>query len=146
MATKIFVNLPVKDLERSKAFFTKIGFMINPQFTDETAACVVITEDIYAMILTHAKFKEFTEKEIADANKTTEVLISLSFDSKEKVNGLLDTALKAGATEAREPIDYGFMFGRSFNDPDGHIWEAFYMDMNAVPQKPEHQQMEISGN
>lgn len=137
MATKIFVNLPVKDLERSKAFFTKIGFTINPKFSDETAACVVITEDIYAMILTHAKFKQFTKKEIADANKTTEVLTCLSFDSKEKVNEFVDTALKAGATVSGEPIDYGFMFSRSFNDPDGHIWEAFWMDENAAPPNPE---------
>ena len=136
MATKIFVNLPVKDLERSKEFFTKIGFSINPQFTDETAACVVITDDIYAMILTHAKFKEFTPKEISDATKTSEVLTSLSFESKEKVNEIADKALQAGGTEVRPPMDYGFMFGRSFSDPDGHIWEAFYMDMNAVPPKP----------
>ena len=136
MATKILVNLPVKDLNRSKEFFTKIGFSINPQFTDETAACVVITKDIYAMILTHAKFKEFTPKEIADATKTSEVLTCLSFESKEKVNELADKALQAGGTETRDPVDYGFMFGRSFNDPDGHIWEAIWMDMNAVPPKP----------
>lgn len=128
MATKIFVNLPVKDLNKSKEFFTKIGFTINPQFTDETAACVVITEDIYAMILTHKKFKEFTTKEIADATKTSEVITCLSFESKEKVNELVDTAVQAGATETREAMDYGFMFGRSFNDPDGHIWEVIWMD------------------
>ncbi len=136
MATKIFVNLPVKDLEKSKEFFTKIGFTINPQFTDETAACVVITEDIYAMILTHAKFKEFTPREIADATKTSEVLTCLSFESKEKVNEIVDKALQAGGTETRDPTDYGFMFGRSFNDPDGHIWEVIWMDMNAFPKKP----------
>ena len=123
MATKIFVNLPVKDLNKSKKFFTKIGFTINPQFTDETAACVVIAEDIYAMILTHTKFKEFTPKEIADATKTSEVLTALSFESKEKVNELVDAALKAGATVAKEAQDYGFMYSRSFSDPDGHIWE-----------------------
>ena len=132
MATKIFVNLPVKDLNKSKEFFTKIGFTINPQFTDETAACVVITEDIYAMILTHKKFKEFTTKEIADATKTSEVLTCLSFESKEKVNEIVDTAVQAGATETRDAMDYGFMFGRSFNDLDGHIWEVIWMDTNAV--------------
>lgn len=136
MATKIFVNLPVKDLNISKEFFTKIGFSINAQFTDETAACVVISEDIYAMILTHEKFKEFTRKEIADATKTTEVLTCLSTDSKEKVNEMVDKAISAGATEARDPMDYGFMYARSFNDPDGHIWEVMYMDMNAVPPEP----------
>ena len=128
MATKIFVNLPVKDLNKSKEFFIKIGFTINPQFTDETAACVVITEDIYAMILTHKKFKEFTTKDIADATKTSEVITCLSFESKEKVNEVVDTAVQAGATETREAMDYGFMFGRSFNDPDGHIWEVIWMD------------------
>ena len=132
MATKIFVNLPVKDLNQSIDFFTKIGFTINPQFTDETAACVVITEDIYAMILTHAKFKEFTTKEIADATKTTEVLTCLSFESKERVNEIVDTALQAGATETKDPMDYGFMFSRSFNDLDGHIWEVIWMDPAAV--------------
>lgn len=136
MATKIFVNLPVKNLEQSKEFFTKIGFVINPQFTDETAACVVITEDIYAMILTHAKFKEFTPKEIADATKTSEIITALSFESKEKVNELVDAAIQAGATTAKEAIDYGFMFSRSFSDPDGHIWEFFYMDLNAAPPAP----------
>lgn len=128
MSTKIFVNVPVKDLEISMAFFTSIGFTINPQFTDETAACVVISEDIYAMILTYPKFKEFTPKEIADATKTSEVLIALSFDSKEKVNELVNTALRSGATIAKEPQDYGFMYTRSFSDPDGHIWEFFWMD------------------
>ena len=136
MATKIFVNLPVKDLNKSKEFYTQIGFSINPQFSDETAACVVISEDIYAMILTHAKFKEFTPKEIADSTKTSEVLTCLSFESKEKVNEVVDNAIQAGGSEARDPMDYGFMFARSFNDPDGHIWEAMYMDMNAAPPHP----------
>jgi predicted lactoylglutathione lyase len=136
MATKIFVNLPVKDLNRSKDFFTSIGFTINPQFTDDTAACVVISEDIYAMILTHAKFKEFTKKQIADATQTTEVLTCLTTDSKDKVNEMVDKAIAAGGTEARDPMDYGFMFARSFNDPDGHIWEVMWMDMNAAPPQP----------
>ncbi len=137
MATKIFVNLPVKDLNKSKEFFTKIGYTINPRFSDDTAACVVISEDIFAMILTHAKYKEFTKKEIADSTKTSEVLNCLSFDSKEKVNEFVDAALNAGATEPRQPMDYGFMFARSFDDLDGHTWEAMYMDMNAAPPKPE---------
>lgn len=136
MATKIFVNLPVKDLNKSKDFFSNIGFTINPQFTDETAACVVISEDIYVMILTHTKFKEFTKKEIADATQTTEVLTCLSTDSKDKVNEMVDKAIAAGGTEARDPMDYGFMFARSFNDPDGHIWEVMWMDMNAAPPQP----------
>jgi predicted lactoylglutathione lyase len=134
MATKIFVNLPVKDLNRSMAFFKRLGFTFNPQFTDETAACMVISDDIYAMLLTHGKFKEFTKKEIADATKTTEVLTCLSRDSRDEVNTLVDTALRAGATETREPMDHGFMFGRSFDDLDGHIWEIMYMDPSAVAQ------------
>lgn len=135
MPTQIFVNLPVKDLSKSIDFFTKLGFSFNPQFTDETAACMVITEDIYAMLLTHAKFKEFTSKEIADANKTTEVLTCLSFDSKEKVNEIADNAINNGGAEARPAMDYGFMFGRSFSDPDGHIWEAIWMDPAFVNQE-----------
>ena len=132
MATKIFVNLAVKDLDRSKAFFDRLGFTFNPQFTDQTAACMAITDDIYAMLLTHPKFKEFTKKDIADAHKTTEVLTCLSFGSKEKVNEIVDRAIAAGGTEAREPQDYGFMYGRSFNDPDGHIWEIIWMDPSHI--------------
>lgn len=133
MGTKIFVNLPVKNLDKSKAFFIDIGFKINQQFTDNTAACIVITEEIYAMILTYEKFKEFTHKEIVDANKATEVLTCLSFDTKEKVHELVDNAIAAGATETRAPQDYGFMIGRSFNDPDGHIWEIIWMDPAGIP-------------
>lgn len=134
MTTKIFVNLPVEDLEKSKAFFAKLGYRFNPQFTDETAACMVITDDIYAMLLTKAKFQEFTKKAIADATQTTEVLTCLSVDVKSKVDEMLDAALEAGATEARDPMDYGFMYGRSFNDLDGHIWEIIWMDPRALRQ------------
>ncbi len=132
MAMKIFVNLAVKHLDKSIEFFKKLGFTFNPQFTDETAACMVISDDIYAMLLTEKKFKEFTKKAIADATKTTEVVACLSVDSKGEVNRIVDTALKAGATEAREPMDHGFMFGRSFNDLDGHIWEIIWMDPSHV--------------
>ncbi len=143
MATQIFVNLPVKDLDKSKKFFTDIGFTINPQFTDEKAACVVISEDIYAMILREEFFKTFIpNKEIADSTKSTEVLVALSADSKEKVNELADKALAAGASKLREPDDYGFMYSRSFQDPDGHIWEVVYMDMNAVNEQQENMKHE----
>lgn len=128
MPTKIFVNLPVRDLDRSMAFFEALGFSFNPQFSDDTAACMIISDDIYAMLLTHAKFKEFTPKDIADTGKTTEVITALSQDSREAVDRLADAALKAGGTEARPPMDHGFMYDRSFNDPDGHIWEIFWMD------------------
>jgi predicted lactoylglutathione lyase len=110
------------------AFFQQLGFVFNPQFTDETAACMIITDDIYAMLLTHPKFKEFTKKAIADAHTMTEVLTCLSFDGKDTINDLVDKAIAAGATEARDPQDYGFMYGRSFNDLDGHIWEVIWMD------------------
>ena len=132
MTTKIFVNLAVKNLDKSIEFFKALGFAFNPQFTDETAACMVISDNSYAMLLTEAKFKEFTQKEIADATKTTEVLTCLAVDSKDEVKRIVDTALEAGATEAREPMDYGFMFGRSFNDLDGHIWEIIWMDPSHV--------------
>ena len=132
MPTKIFVNLAVKDRDQAMEFFNKLGFTFNPQFTDKTAACLVISHDIYAMLLTETKFKEFTRKEIADATRTTEVLTCLAVDSKAEVNRIVDTALRAGATEAREPMDYGFMFGRSFNDLDGHIWEIIWMDPSHV--------------
>jgi predicted lactoylglutathione lyase len=128
MAKQIFVNLPVKDLARSKDFFGKLGFSFNPQFTDDTAACMVIGDNIYAMLLTHPKFREFTRKEIADATRTTEVMTALSVESREKVDEMFEAARNAGATPTREPLDLGFMFVRSFNDPDGHIWEVFWMD------------------
>jgi predicted lactoylglutathione lyase len=134
MTTKIFVNLPVKDLARSMGFFEKLGFRFNPQFTDETAACMVISDDIYAMLLTHPKFKEFTSKEIVDATKATEVLTALSADSKAKVDELVDAGLAAGATAVRDPMDFGFMYARSFSDLDGHIWEVFWMDPSHVQQ------------
>lgn len=132
MISKIFVNLPVKDLDKSMAFFKAIGFSFNPQFTDKTAACMVMSDDIYAMLLTHDKIKQFTGKQIADAHKTTEVLTALAVESKAKVNEMVDKAIKAGSKEPRQPQDYGFMFGRSFEDLDGHIWEIFWMDPTQV--------------
>ncbi|PVC70393.1 VOC family protein [Streptomyces sp. CS081A] len=126
----IFVNLPVKDLDASKAFFEKLGYSFNPQFSDDTAACLVISDTIFAMLLTEKKFKEFTApgKEISDATKATEVLITLSAESREKADELADAALAAGGTLAKDPMDMGFMYGRSFTDLDGHHWEVFWMD------------------
>ncbi len=132
MGTKVFVNLPVKDLNKSKEFFSKLGFTFNPQFTDDKAACMVISEDNYAMLLLEQFFKMFTNKEIADAKTSTEVLVALSVESKDRVNEMLDKALAAGAKEPREPQDHGFMYGRSIEDLDGHIWEIFWMDPNAI--------------
>lgn len=128
MATNIFVNLPVIDLDASKAFFEKLGFAFNPQFTDETAAAMVIDTNIFAMLLTHDKFRQFTPKAIADAKTTSEVLIALSRDSRDAVNDLFDKAIAAGATEARPGDDYGFMMSKAFSDLDGHIWEIMWMD------------------
>jgi predicted lactoylglutathione lyase len=119
-------------LERSKAFFAKLGYTFNEKFTDSSAACMVISEHIYSMLLSEARFKDFTPKTIVDATKSTEVLVALAVESKAKVDELADTALKAGATKTREPQDHGFMYERSFNDLDGHIWEIFWMDPAAV--------------
>src|SRR5262245_51525085 len=113
MSRKIFVNLPVKDLDRSKAFFGKLGFTFNAQFTDETAACMVISEDIFSMLLTHKKFKEFTDRDIAGP-KVLEVMTALSADSRDEVNKLVDAAVAAGGKEPRPAQDYGFMFMRTF--------------------------------
>ncbi|MEU8541554.1 VOC family protein [Streptomyces sp. NPDC048717] len=126
----IFVNLPVKDLDASKAFFEKLGFFANPRFTDETAACVVISDTIFAMLLTEEKFRAFAApgKEIADATKVTETLVTLSAESREKADELADAALAAGGGPAKEPMDMGFMYSRSFTDLDGHHWEVFWMD------------------
>ncbi len=134
MPTKIFVNLPVKNLDKSMDFFKRLGFSFNPQFTDETAACMVISEDIYAMLLTHAKFKAFTPKAICDATKSTEVLIALSCESREHVDDLVRKAIAAGGSVYGERKDYGFMYQHGFQDPDGHIWEIFWMDPKGIPQ------------
>ena len=132
MATKIFVNLPVKDLKASMAFFTALGYSFNAQFTDETAACMVISEDIYAMLLTHAKFKQFTSKAICDATTTTEVLVCLSSESRAAVDSLVAKAVAAGGSAHMEPKDYGMMYGHGFQDLDGHIWEVMWMDPAAI--------------
>ena len=132
MATNIFINLPVRDLDASKAFFGALGFTFNAQFTDETAAAMVIDTNIFAMLLTHEKFAQFTPKTIADAHTSSEVLIALSRDSKEAVIELFDKAIVAGATQARPGDDYGFMMSRAFSDLDGHIWEIMWMDPSFV--------------
>jgi uncharacterized protein len=115
-----------------QGFFAKLGYSFNPKFTDATAACMVISDDIYAMLLTEPKFREFTSKPIANAKEATEVLVCLSQESKAKVDEIVDAAVRAGAIEARPAMDYGFMFGRSFHDLDGHIWEIIWMDPKAA--------------
>ncbi|MEH2424746.1 MAG: VOC family protein [Nostoc sp.] len=134
MATKIFVNLPVKDLNRSVEFFSKLGFSFNTQFTDETATCMIVSDDIFVMLLTHEKFKTFTPKEISDATKSTEVLVCLSSQSREEVDEMVRKAVTAGGTTYNEPQDHGFMYGHGFSDLDGHIWEIIYMEPSAINQ------------
>ena len=129
MSRLIFVNLPVADLPAARAFYEAIGATNNPMFTDETAACMVFTDVIHVMLLTHDKFAQFTPKRIADSSATSEVLICISEDSREGVDAITDKALAAGGREPREKQDYGFMYGRSFEDLDGHIWEPMWMDM-----------------
>ena len=130
----IFVNLPVRDLARSKRFFEALGFGFNPQFTDDTAACVVVSEEIFVMLLTEAKFKTFTPKAICDATKATEVLVCLSSESRANVDDMVRKAVAAGGTTYNEPQDHGFMYGHGFQDPDGHIWEIMWMDPGAIKQ------------
>lgn len=132
MSTMIFVNLHVKDLPKSREFFGKLGYNFNDQFSDENAACLVIDDNICVMLLVEPFFKTFTKKEIADTSKTTEVLVALSADSREQVDELVDAALAAGGQAASDANDQGFMYGRSFEDLDGHIWEVMWMDPQAA--------------
>jgi uncharacterized protein len=132
MARQIFVNLPVKNLNKSIEFFTKLGFSFNQQFTDETATCMIVGEDIFVMLLTEAKFKAFTPKEICDARKYTEVLVCLSLESRANVDEMVRKAVAAGGATYSEPQDHGFMYGHGFQDLDGHIWELIHMEPNAV--------------
>jgi predicted lactoylglutathione lyase len=134
MAKKIFVNLPVKDLKRSIAFFTELGFTFNPQFTNENATCMIISDDIFVMILVENFFQKFTQKEIADATKVTESIICLSAEDREEVDKIVGKALALGATETIIPeMQQGdMMYGRSMTDLDGHIWEIMWMDPSSV--------------
>ena len=134
MSTKIFVNLPVTDLPRSIAFYTAIGFTLNPQFSDDTAACMVISEENYLMLLTHEKFKGFSAAPIPDAHTATGMMVALECASRAKVDAKSMSALAAGGTEARPASDLGFMYNRTISDPDGHRWEPFTMDMSAMPK------------
>jgi uncharacterized protein len=133
MAKKIFINLPVTDLQKAIIFYTAIGFTNNPQFTDETGACMILSEEIYVMLLTHSKFSQFTQKDIGNAFTNVSVINSLSVDSNEEVNTMMEKVLTAGGKEPAEAKDYGFMQQRSFEDLDGHLWEVFYMDVSKFP-------------
>jgi uncharacterized protein len=133
MSKLIFVNLPVTDLKRATAFYEAIGATKNPQFSDDTASCMVFSETIHVMLLTHDKFRQFTPKAIADARKVSEVLIAISADSRNGVDALVDKANPAGGKADPAPKqDHGFMYSRSLEDPDGHIWEVVWMDLAAA--------------
>ena len=132
-ARKMFVNLAVRDLQRSVDFFTKLGFTFNQQFTDENATCMVVNEDAYVMLLVEPFFKTFTTRQICDTRSQTEGLFALSADSRADVDAMVKTAVAAGGSYAVDPQDHGFMYGWSFYDPDGHHWEVFWMD----PQVPQ---------
>lgn len=132
MSTQIFVNLPVKHLDQSIEFFTQLGYSFNQQFTDETATCMIVSETIFVMLLTEAKFKTFTPKAICDATQSTEVLICLSCESRADVDEMVRKAVAAGGSTYNEPQDYGFMYTHGYQDLDGHIWELVYMKPDAV--------------
>ncbi|MBN9295514.1 MAG: VOC family protein [Filimonas sp.] len=132
MAKQIFVNLPVKDLDKSISFFSKLGFTFNPQFTDDKATCMVVSDTIYVMLLVEKFFKTFTKKDIADAKKNTEAIIALSADSRQDVDDIIKKAVAAGGHSPKDAQDDGWMYGRGFEDLDGHLWEILYMDESAV--------------
>jgi hypothetical protein len=134
MSTQIFVNLPVKNLQQSIEFFTRLGFNFNPQFTDETATCMIVSENIFVMLLTHEKFQTFIPNAICDATKSTEVLTCLSLESRAKIDEMVREAVAAGGTTYNEPQDHGFMYAHGFQDLDGHIWELVYMEPSAIAQ------------
>ncbi len=135
MTTQIFVNLPVKDLNETVDFFTKLGFAFNPQFTDENATCMIVNNDIFVMLLVEKFFKTFTKKELCDTTKDTEVIVALSTETREKVDQMINKVIEAGGKEHRKPQDHGWMYGRSFEDINGHLWEVIYMDKNALKKQ-----------
>ena len=129
----IFVNLPVADIAASRAFYEAVGFAHNPQFSDDTGICMVLSDTIYAMLLTHDKWRTFTSKPIPDAHVTAQVMLAINYDDRAQVDAVNEAAGKAGGKADVNPVqDHGFMYGRDFADPDGHIWEAFWMDPKVV--------------
>ena len=136
MSRMLFPNLAVEDLDRAVAFFTGLGFTFDERFTDDTATAMVVNEQAVVMLLTKAKFAEFTTRELADPEKQTEAIIALSAESREDVDEFAEKALELGGSPAKEPMDLGFMYGRSFHDPDGHHWEIFWMDPAALERSP----------
>ena len=131
MATRMFVNLPVKDLGKSVKFFTALGFRFNPQFTDKNATCMIVSEENFVMLLVESYFKTFTPKPVSDARKSTEVLICLSADSRKDIDEMVSKAVAGGATTPRPAQDHGFMYQHGFEDLDGHLWELAFMNLEA---------------
>lgn len=134
VTNQIFVNLPVKDLRKSIEFFTGLGFSFNAQFTDDTATCMIVADNIFVMLLTERKFRLFTPNEICDATVSTEVLLALSMENRDRVDEMVRMAVAGGGKTYNEPKDHGFMYQHGFQDPDGHIWEIFWMDPTAIKQ------------
>jgi predicted lactoylglutathione lyase len=132
---KIFVNLAVKDLDKTVGFFTELGFSFDPRFTDEQATCMIVSDEAFVMLLVEDRFKDFTKKELADSRTQTEAILALSAESKEQVDELADKALEVGGAPANDPIQMDFMYGRSFQDPDGHLWEVMWMDPSALQEE-----------
>ena len=136
MTRQVFINLAVKDLNKTIEFFTKLGFKFNPQFTDENATCMIIDKDSFVMLLVEKFFKSFIpDKEICDAKKSAEALVAISAESRAKVDEMIKKAIEAGGKEYRNVQDYGWMYGRAFQDINGHIWEVGYMDESAMPEE-----------
>ena len=144
MSRKLFLNLPVRDLKRSVAFFTGLGFEFDPKFTDDSATCMIVSDQAFVMLLVEPRFADFTTKQVVDASTSTEAILAVSADSREAVDAFADAALDAGGTLANEPMDHGFMYGRSFNDPDGHLWEVMWMSQEAVEQGPPDMQTQTA--
>ena len=140
MSQMVFINLPVDDLSAATAFYEGVGFTKNPDFSDHTASCMVLSDTIFVMLLTHEKFRQFTHREVADGHAATSALYAISRDSREAVDAIMDAAAAHGGKEHRDTQDLGFMYGRAFEDPDGHVWEPFYMDMAAAEAAFEGQQ------
>ncbi len=135
MAKQIFVNLPVKNLDKTIEFFTKLGFKFNPQFTDKNATCMIIGKNIFAMLLIEKFFKRFTKKKIYNAKKNTGAILALSVESRKKVDEMVKKVIAAGGKETRKAEDYGWMYGRAFEDINGHLWEVFYMNESKMPEE-----------
>jgi predicted lactoylglutathione lyase len=135
MAKEIYLNIPVKDLNKTVEFFTRLGFTFNPQFTDETATCMIVSDSIFVMLITEKRFTDFTNKTIIDAHRNVEMITALSVDSRGQVDEMVNKALEAGATEPKPSQDYGWMYYRQFHDLDGHAWEILHVDPTKIPQQ-----------